>query len=118
MSKEICAWCGERITNSDELIRPSPGHLECSLRAILGSVGHLRKKCSCYGGTEEDPPLTSNRDAARLAVIEAIIQCQLSLNDLGWPAMVRARMRPSTYSSMPKDQQRRIDEVLDIAPRI
>lgn len=39
-------------------------HLECHMRLILGSVGHLNKRCSCYGGTDEDPPGMTVREAA------------------------------------------------------
>lgn len=45
-------------------------HHECALRSVIGSVGHLRGTCSCSGGTEEDPPGMSKREAARAAVVE------------------------------------------------
>jgi hypothetical protein len=47
--------------------RRRPLHLECFLRSTVGSLGHLRGRCSCYGGDEEDPPGVSVRDAARAA---------------------------------------------------
>lgn len=43
-------------------------HLECQLRNIFGSVGHIEGRCSCAGGDEEDPPGLSRREAARAAV--------------------------------------------------
>jgi len=43
-------------------------HGECELRMVIGSVGHLEGRCSCYGGDQEDPPELSVRDAARAAV--------------------------------------------------
>jgi hypothetical protein len=46
-------------------------HRECYLRQIYGSVGHQRRKCSCFGGIEEDPVDMTVREAARAAVEEA-----------------------------------------------
>jgi hypothetical protein len=46
-----------------------PVHLDCFLRQIYGSLGHLQKKCSCYGGNEEDPPGMTKRQAAVAAVV-------------------------------------------------
>lgn len=43
-------------------------HRECHLRGVFGSVGHQQKKCSCYGGSEEDPPGLTKRQAAIAAV--------------------------------------------------
>lgn len=42
-------------------------HRECHLRMIVGSLGHQMKRCSCYGGTEEDPPNMTRREAAKAA---------------------------------------------------
>lgn len=44
-------------------------HLECSMRSVIGSVGHLLGKCSCPGGTGEmdDPPGMTKREAAKAA---------------------------------------------------
>jgi hypothetical protein len=50
--------------------RMAPHHRECFLRSVFGSVGHQRKKCSCFGGTEEDPPEMTKREAAIAAVSE------------------------------------------------
>ncbi len=46
-------------------------HRECHLRNIVGSVGHQRRACPCFGGEEEDPPGMSLREAA-------IAACQLA----------------------------------------
>ena len=43
----------------------APLHRECDLRMTLGSIGHLERRCSCYGGTEDDPPGMTTREAAR-----------------------------------------------------
>lgn len=43
-------------------------HYECHARSIIGSLGHLQKRCSCYGGTEEDPPEMTQREAAKAAL--------------------------------------------------
>lgn len=46
-------------------------HRECFLRDALGSVGHQLGRCTCFGGTEEDPPGLTRREAARAAVVAA-----------------------------------------------
>lgn len=44
-------------------------HYECSMRAIVGGLNHLKGKCICCGGTEPpDPPEMSSREAAKAAV--------------------------------------------------
>lgn len=68
-----CLWCDEEIQpldvgtidHADQIL-----HYECSMRMILGSVGHIRKRCSCYGGTEEDPAGMTRRQAAKESVRE------------------------------------------------
>lgn len=65
-----CLGCDELILPGDRLA-PSfgqPLHFECGLRSIIGSVGHQKKNCSCYGGTEEDPPGMTRREAAKAAM--------------------------------------------------
>lgn len=47
-----------------------PIHHECFMRGVTGSVGHQRGTCSCHGGSEEDPPGMTRREAARAAVLE------------------------------------------------
>jgi len=73
-----CLYCEELIATDDSGVfmmyltvdgpRRVPEHRECFLRHVFGSVGHQRGKCSCYGGTEEDPEGMTKREAARAAV--------------------------------------------------
>lgn len=66
----LCAFCGEEIREGERanLIQGGDLHHECAMRSILGSVGHQLHKCPCYGGTEEDPPGMTKRQAAMAAV--------------------------------------------------
>lgn len=71
---QLCIFCDEEIAETDTgNIYPSitqnrliekPCHYECQMRGIVGSVGHQMKKCSCFGGTEEDPPGSTKHEAA------------------------------------------------------
>lgn len=66
-----CILCEEQIKEGDVgTIRPGNHviHYECELRGVIGSVGHQKKTCSCFGGTEEDPPGMTRREAAIAAV--------------------------------------------------
>ena len=90
----LCDWCGEPIAADDfgvtlPLLQPAAApadakrttvfHRECDLRQVVGSVGHQRGRCSCYGGTEEDPPALTRRQAAQAAVAHfALIAPKLS----------------------------------------
>jgi hypothetical protein len=85
----LCLRCGEpfapheygimtQCIEADGALASAARHRECEMRAIIGSVGHLLRKCSCYGGNEEDPPGLSERDAAR-----ALVEVWESGN---WPA--------------------------------
>ncbi len=49
-------------------IKGSDMHRECGMRCIIGSVGHLKGRCSCYGGMESDPPEMTLREAAKAAI--------------------------------------------------
>jgi hypothetical protein len=71
MTDPLCPFCEEPITSDDRRAPDfrTPTHYECGLRAALGSVGHQRKLCSCYGGTEEDPPGMTRRQAAVAAAM-------------------------------------------------
>lgn len=65
-----CILCEEPIAEGDIGTINFGGqitHYECSMRGVIGSVGHLNGKCSCYGGTEEDPPGMTRRQAAQAA---------------------------------------------------
>ncbi len=72
-----CEWCKEKfLAGEDGLAIPVVGdkgdghyyHVNCFLRGIVGSVGHQEGSCSCYGGTKEDPPGLTKRQAADAAV--------------------------------------------------
>jgi hypothetical protein len=72
-----CLYCDEDVDHGDEAPTPfrwiqrpngmEPIHEECFFRILVGSVAHQMQACPCYGGTVEDPPSLSKRDAARLA---------------------------------------------------
>ncbi len=75
---EKCIQCQEPIADSDSGLlmpflseagpREVAEHRECFLRGVVGSVGHQLGRCSCFGGTEDDPPGMTKRAAARAAV--------------------------------------------------
>jgi hypothetical protein len=67
----VCEWCGERIAASDSGVIFAANlieHRECFRRAVLGSIAHLERRCSCSvpGSEENDPPGMSKRAAAKL----------------------------------------------------
>jgi hypothetical protein len=45
----------------------APQHIECFLRSLMGSVAHLERRCTCYGGTvpEQDRHSRNYRSQAR-----------------------------------------------------
>lgn len=61
-----CLWCKEPIQEGDTgtLSRRDPLHYECGLRSAVGSVGHQKRQCSCFGGNQEDPEGMTKRQAA------------------------------------------------------
>lgn len=66
----ICQWCKEEVLADEESkIKLDSGklHEDCAIRLFTGSVGHQLKKCSCYGGSEEDPIGLTARQAAKKA---------------------------------------------------
>ncbi len=68
---ETCLYCEEPLLPGearDHTVSRSKMHHECGARVVLGSLGHLRGKCGCYGGTEDDPPRMTKRQAARAAL--------------------------------------------------
>lgn len=86
---DTCFRCGEPVTHEDrcvlEVVIPAegppterPSHWECQARSVLGSVGHIQGRCSCFGGTEEDPPGLTKREAA-LAAVAAFRLIRMSL---------------------------------------
>jgi len=70
---ELCAWCEEPIEAVDVGVfidcgsAELPHHRECFVRSVAGSAAHQLRECSCYGGTREDAPGLSMRQAARQA---------------------------------------------------
>ena len=75
----IGCWCGhceEEVAAGDRGVCvangegfEAPMHLECFMRGVVGSVGHQKGLCSCYGGDEEDPPGVTVRQAAKAALL-------------------------------------------------
>lgn len=67
----ICAWCDEPVLNDDRRAPnyAQPTHYECGLRAAVGSVGHQKQRCFCFGGQDEDPPGLTRRQAAMAAAL-------------------------------------------------
>ena len=66
----ICDWCGEivELGEDSEACANRSMHKECAFRAVAGSVAHIRRRCSCFGGTEHDPPGMTKRQAAKTAL--------------------------------------------------
>jgi hypothetical protein len=60
-------YCDEPVLDGEQDPDRPAIHYECGARAAVGSVGHLLGTCSCKGGTYEDPPGLSKREAAKLA---------------------------------------------------
>jgi hypothetical protein len=73
---EPCPYCGEPVAPGEARaiavvgLAGVPGtsslaiHRECLLRQFVGSVGHQLGTCSCHGGTADDPPGMTRREAA------------------------------------------------------
>lgn len=60
-----CVYCDEPLLPHEERAPYQPHyHYECGVRCAVGSVAHQRGQCSCYGGSEEDPPEMTRREAA------------------------------------------------------
>lgn len=82
---EMCLWCTDPIVDGDsgtlqgcieidEHNEPIGElraiHAWCMARSVLGSIGHLLKKCTCFvaAGADDsfhDPPGLSTQDAAK-----------------------------------------------------
>lgn len=71
-----CLYCDELITAADDAPQTFPNilsatdweiraaHKECMVRQTLGSLAHLDRRCSCYGGTDHDTPGFTARQEA------------------------------------------------------
>lgn len=76
---ELCFHCGERFNINDngfavpciahDEISEIYYHQECHIRLIVGSVAHQQKRCTCYGGKDEDDPALTRREAAQQAML-------------------------------------------------
>lgn len=70
-----CPHCTEPILEGETVLppiyhaQPRTGqpqfHRECLIRCIIGSVGHQKRLCSCFGGTESDPAGLTVRQVGR-----------------------------------------------------
>jgi hypothetical protein len=87
-----CLNCEEPVLpgEQDPHFHSQPMHKECGIRGVVGSVGHLQKKCSCYGGTEEDPPGMTKRQAAQAAAA-LFRELNPPTSDAAWVAAMAAR---------------------------
>lgn len=66
-----CVYCEEEIGPGERADNiGSDFHRECLFRSVAGSVAHQMGECSCYrkGSTENDPPMLTMRQAAKLAL--------------------------------------------------
>lgn len=57
---ELCLHCDEPIEEGQQGTfmfdlhgGRRPTHRECSLRSVLGGIAHMRRTCSCFGGTDD-----------------------------------------------------------------
>lgn len=81
--QRFCPWCEEGVLPEEEDFRGPRMHIdangrgslrlwhrECAARSVLGSVAHLERRCSCFGGdqTDGDPPGYTRRQAAKAAL--------------------------------------------------
>lgn len=70
---KFCPLCEEPVLAGDPVssteVNGMPAHHECMFRALVGGANHIRKCCTCCGGTEPpDPPGLTKREAAREAM--------------------------------------------------
>jgi hypothetical protein len=69
-----CADCDEKIVEGDAgiiMVGGTVEHRECFVRGVMGSVGHQRRECSCFGGIGNgDPPGMTRREASKAAYAE------------------------------------------------
>jgi hypothetical protein len=75
MIQPTCPHCDEPIAENDDVRFITDGstgedtrfHAECVLRVIVGSVGHQKRNCSCYGRVDMSEEGLTKREAARRA---------------------------------------------------
>lgn len=67
----ICAHCDEQI-GAGELspVMNVPTHRNCALRMVVGSAGHQRRECSCFGVEDTSERGLTKREAADAAARE------------------------------------------------
>ena len=91
----ICPHCEEPILVRDEFIDTNDGrvrfHRECFIRIVAGSSAHQLHDCRCYGGTREDPPGLTLRQAAVLAYDTFKIQQGVPAADVEVDRILRVR---------------------------
>ena len=122
VDESTCHWCDEPILASESIAADFPllhMHRECALRGVLGSLGHLQRRCSCFvkgSEAEHDPLHVSKRDAARWAAVVYYRQVGEDARHLpfAWPLKDRVRCRPPDFEKLPGDEQWAIDESLGI----
>jgi hypothetical protein len=86
-SDKKCVWCLEGFKETDRGTINDAGqalHLECEIRMVVGSAAHQTGNCSCFGGTHEDPPDASPREAAKLALAMHELRQNLNLEPLNF----------------------------------
>jgi hypothetical protein len=66
----ICGHCDEEVLKEEiwGSLNGKPAHQECLFRLGAGSAAHILRECSCFGGTRDDPPGMTKRQAAKLAL--------------------------------------------------
>lgn len=70
-----CPFCEEAVCHGEphhpinHLGTETLAHRECLLREVIGSVGHQKGECSCFGGegTGDDLSLSRRENARRAA---------------------------------------------------
>jgi hypothetical protein len=67
-----CVWCEEPVLagEQDPAFHAQAMHVECGFRSMVGSVGHLLRRCHCFKLNSHlgDPPGLKKRDAACAAL--------------------------------------------------
>ena len=116
----VCVYCDEDI-KPEERLEKMPllvAHRECVVRSIFGSIAHIRKQCSCFGGTSTDEDLLpglTKRQQARLAYEEFCKNPpQPTEPRERWLMSDRAKLRPANFEQLSGEDQWEIDKKLGI----